>query len=115
MGWFSSAPSGPVPKKAADGGAIAPDRSSRAQCYIARDTFFNCLDENSIIDAIKEDGPVRSKCPKEIKDFEDACSKTWVKYFKEKRVMEWKRDQTIEKIKREDAEMTARLKAEEGK
>jgi len=30
-----------------------------------------------------------------------------VKYFKEKRVMEWNRDQTIERIKREEAAKNA--------
>ncbi|KAK2751720.1 hypothetical protein FQN55_009161 [Onygenales sp. PD_40] len=107
MGWFSSA-SSPPPPKASDGGSIAPDRSSREQCYIARDRFFNCLNQNNIIDAIKDDKSARSSCGKEIEEFESACSKTWAKYFKEKRVMEYRRDQTIEKIKRDDAEMAAR-------
>lgn len=33
------------------------------------------------------------------------------KYFKEKRVMEYNRDQTIDRIKREDAEKVAELKS----
>jgi cytochrome c oxidase assembly factor 6 len=35
-----------------------------------------------------------------------------IKYFKEKRVMEYNRDQTIEKIKADDAQMVAKQKAE---
>jgi hypothetical protein len=35
-----------------------------------------------------------------------------IKYFKEKRVMEYNRDMTIEKIKKDDAEMAAKAKAE---
>ena len=35
-----------------------------------------------------------------------------IKYFKEKRVMEYNRDTTIAKIKKDDAEMAAKAKAE---
>lgn len=35
-----------------------------------------------------------------------------IKYFKEKRVMEYKRDQTYAQINKEDAEMAARSKAQ---
>ncbi|KLJ08517.1 hypothetical protein EMPG_16060 [Blastomyces silverae] len=111
MGWFSSSSETTAAPKAADGGSIAPDRSSRKQCYIARDAFFECLDANNIVDAVREDKTARAKCSKEILDFEGACSKTWVKYFKEKRVMEYKRDQTIAKIKAEDAAMAAESRA----
>jgi cytochrome c oxidase assembly factor 6 len=80
MGWFSFGSSGPQSEKAADGGRIAPDRSSREQCYNGRDLFFSCLDRNDIIDAIKNDGEARKKCAKEIAEFESACSKTWVRF-----------------------------------
>ena len=35
-----------------------------------------------------------------------------IKYFKEKRVMEYKRDKTIAKIQEDDAKMAAKAKAE---
>ena len=35
-----------------------------------------------------------------------------IKYFKEKRVMEYKRDQTYAQIRKEDAAMAAKSKAE---
>lgn len=35
-----------------------------------------------------------------------------IKYFKDKRVMEYNRDQTIAKIKADDAQMVAKQKAE---
>lgn len=38
-----------------------------------------------------------------------------IKYFKEKRVMEYNRDATIEKIKKDDAEAVAKAKAERRK
>ena len=75
--WPFSSP-GPQSPKASDGGSVAPDRTSRQQCYIARDMFFDCLDNNGILDAVKEDGKARGKCGKEVAEFETACSRTWV-------------------------------------
>ncbi|KAL5364026.1 cytochrome oxidase c subunit VIb-domain-containing protein [Aspergillus floccosus] len=109
MGWFSWSSDS---NQASDGGRIAPDRTSRQRCWEGRDLFFSCLDDNNIIDAIKEDKVARRKCAKEIAEFENACSKTWVKYFKEKRVMEYNRDKTIERIKKEDAAKVQDLKAQ---
>ncbi|KAJ5888519.1 Cytochrome c oxidase assembly factor 6 [Penicillium taxi] len=110
MGWlpWSSDDS----KKASDGGRIAPDRTSRARCWEGRDHFFACLDRNDILDGIKDDKIVRKKCAKEVEEFEAACSSTWVKYFKEKRVMEHNRDMTIERIKKEDAATIEKQKTE---
>jgi hypothetical protein len=34
-----------------------------------------------------------------------------IKYFKEKRVVDWQRDQQIKQIKKEDAEQAARAKS----
>ncbi|PYI07485.1 hypothetical protein BO78DRAFT_366622 [Aspergillus sclerotiicarbonarius CBS 121057] len=109
MGWFSWSSNA---NTASDGGRIAPDRSSREQCYQGRDMFFSCLDRNDILDAIKDDKEARRKCGKEIAEFETACSRAWVKYFKEKRVMEYNRDKTIERIKKEDAAQVQDLKAQ---
>jgi len=117
MGWFPSFGSGSTTtsnsqKASSDGGRVAPDRSSREQCYYARDAFFECLDRGDILDAIKHDGEARRKCAREVVEFETACSKAWVKYFKEKRVMEYNRDKTIERIKKEDDARIAELKVQ---
>ncbi|KAJ5240145.1 Cytochrome c oxidase assembly factor 6 [Penicillium chermesinum] len=109
MGWIPW--SSGDPNKASDGGRIAPDRSSRARCWEARDLFFSCLDRNDILDGIKNDKEARQKCGKEVAEFEAACSQTWVKYFKEKRVMEYNRDRTIQRIKAEDAAKVEELKS----
>lgn len=101
---FASAPKPAVPKSE-DGGYVAPDRSSRAKCYESRDNFFDCLDKNDIIDAVKHDAEARKKCSKEVEAYETDCARSWIKYFKEKRVMEYNRDRVIDKIKKEDAEM----------
>ncbi|KAB8228326.1 hypothetical protein ETB97_003665 [Aspergillus alliaceus] len=111
MGWLPWS-SDDSKSTASDGGRIAPDRSSRQKCWEGRDLFFSCLDDNNILDAIKEDKEARRKCGKEIAEFESACAKAWVKYFKEKRVMEYNRDKTIEKIKKEDAAKVRDLKAQ---
>ncbi|EAW09551.1 cytochrome c oxidase subunit 6B family protein [Aspergillus clavatus NRRL 1] len=111
MGWLPWSSDSTTPK-ASDGGRIAPDRTSREKCWEGRDNFFACLDKNEIVDSIKEDKEVRRKCGKELAEFEGACAKAWVKYFKEKRVMEYNRDKTIERIKKEDAAKVADLKSQ---
>ncbi|KIV96795.1 hypothetical protein B0A52_01048 [Exophiala mesophila] len=119
MGWLptwlgGSAPAQPEPvrKKSSDGGYVAPDRNARDLCYESRDLFFECLDKNDILSAVKEDEKARKVCPTEYAEFERDCAKTWIKYFKEKRVMEYNRDMTIAKIKAEDDAVVAKLKAE---
>ncbi|GAB7343591.1 hypothetical protein MBLNU457_1593t1 [Dothideomycetes sp. NU457] len=108
MGWFSSSTpesSGPAPgKPTKDGGYNAPDRSERALCWEGRDNFFKCLDRNGIVDAIKQDEKARAACPKELKQFEGACVESWVKYFKQRRVMEHQRDATIKRLESENAQ-----------
>lgn len=83
MGLFSSStpstPSGPTAAKSSDGGSIAPDRSSRNQCYTARDFLFDCLDENNIVDALKDEKDAKQKCGKLMVEFDGACSATWVR------------------------------------
>ncbi|KAL4969666.1 cytochrome c oxidase subunit 6B family protein [Aspergillus stella-maris] len=110
MGWFSSTPT----NQASDGGRIAPDRTSRQKCWEGRDRFFKCLDDHEIVDSVnpKGDKEARRNCGKELVEFESACQTAWVKYFKEKRVMEYNRDKTIERIKKEDAATLKDLKSQ---
>ncbi|KAJ9631288.1 hypothetical protein H2204_008230 [Knufia peltigerae] len=78
--WLGGSPAAPPPArpKSSDGGFVAPDRNSRELCYESRDNFFNCLDKNDILDAIKEDDKARKACAKEVTDFERDCARTWV-------------------------------------
>ncbi|KAL8931559.1 MAG: hypothetical protein Q9216_007158, partial [Gyalolechia sp. 2 TL-2023] len=63
--WSNTTPSSPqAPKPTADGGFIAPDRSTRDRCYEARDAFFECLDRVSIVDSIKEADKAEESCGK---------------------------------------------------
>ncbi|KAK5449613.1 hypothetical protein LTS15_008688 [Exophiala xenobiotica] len=104
MGWGlptwlggSAAPAQPEPArpKSQDGGFVAPDRNAREICWESRDIFFECLDKNNILDAIKEDDKARR-----------------IKYFKQKRVMEYDRDRTLQRIQQDDAKMVAKAKAD---
>lgn len=106
MGLFgSSAPSLPAPKISSDGTPIAPDRSQRSKCWEARDAYFACLDKNNVIDSLSSaNKAVADKaCAEESKDFDSSCASSWVQYFKKRRVMEYQRNQQLEKLKAEGA------------
>lgn len=105
MGLFTtSAPSLPAPKLTPDGAPIAPDRTQRAKCWEARDAYFSCLDKNSIIDSLGADKAKADKaCSSEGRGFEGNCASSWVTYFKKRRVMEWQRERTLEKLREEGA------------
>ncbi|KAI9775579.1 MAG: hypothetical protein M1835_005791 [Candelina submexicana] len=108
MGLFTSTrPPPTTPKPSPDGAFEAPDRSARAHCWEARDGFFACLEKNGIIDSIKEKEVADERCGKEGKVFERDCAKSWVQYFKKRRVMEHKRDLTIAKIDADNAALLA--------
>ncbi|ETI29523.1 hypothetical protein G647_01976 [Cladophialophora carrionii CBS 160.54] len=102
------------PPRSKDGGYVAPDRTSREHCYESRDAFFQCLDRHDILDAVKEDEKSRKLCPTEVVAYERDCARSWIKYFKEKRVMDYKRDRTLQQIAKEDAAASAKAKAERG-
>ncbi|KAF2717229.1 hypothetical protein K431DRAFT_288757 [Polychaeton citri CBS 116435] len=104
MGWFPSSTSdATAPKASQDGGFIAPDRTARQQCWDGRDSFFKCLDKHGIIDSEREDAKARQLCAPELAEFDRFCANSWVTYFKKRRVMEWKRDQTMKKLSAEGA------------
>ncbi|KPI41355.1 Cytochrome c oxidase assembly factor 6 [Cyphellophora attinorum] len=102
------------PPRSNDGGYIAPDRTKREVCYESRDIFFKCLDKHDILDAVKDDEKARQSCPEEVTAYERDCARSWIKYFKEKRVVDWKRDQTIAAIQEEDAKAIAKAKEKRG-
>ncbi|KAI4180253.1 MAG: hypothetical protein L6R41_007351 [Letrouitia leprolyta] len=108
MGLFSSftssTPSPTSPKPTSDGAYIAPDRSARDRCYEARDAFFACLDRANIVDSIKEAEKAEEACGKLERGMGRECAASWVKYFKQRRVMEWKKQKTYEKLAAEGAE-----------
>lgn len=106
MGWFSSSSDSKsvVAKPTSDGGYIAPDRKERALCWEGRDAFFACLEQNNIIDSIRQDEKAKKACPKELQMFEKNCAESWVTYFKKRRVMEHQRDLTLKRLEGEGAQ-----------
>ncbi|KAK0517214.1 hypothetical protein JMJ35_000369 [Cladonia borealis] len=111
MGILSSSSSSPPSSKSGidsptpspDGAFIAPSRQSRAVCYAARDRFFECLEKNGIIDSIKEKEKSEERCGMEEGELRRECVGSWVTYFKQRRVMEHNKKQTIEKLEKEGA------------
>ncbi|KAF4634251.1 hypothetical protein G7Y89_g3856 [Cudoniella acicularis] len=106
MGLFSSSSPAtlPPPKISVDGAPIAPDRSQRARCWEARDAYFHCLDKNNIIDSITEKDKAEKGCASEGRGFEANCASSWVTYFKKRRVMEYQKNQTLDKLRKEGAQ-----------
>ncbi|KAI4204709.1 MAG: hypothetical protein LQ350_001024 [Teloschistes chrysophthalmus] len=107
MGWFTTTPpatdaSNPSsPQPSSDGAFIAPDRTSRSKCYATRDSFFACLDKAGILDSIAEGEKAERECGGLEREMGRECAASWVKYFKQRRVMEWKKQQTLNQIKAE--------------
>ncbi|KAL8917062.1 MAG: hypothetical protein Q9208_008178 [Pyrenodesmia sp. 3 TL-2023] len=109
MGLFSSSSSSSTssptpPKPTSDGAFIAPDRSARDRCYEARDAFFACLNRAGIVDSIKESDAAGRECGALEKGMGRECAASWVRYFKQRRVMEWKKQKTYERLAAEGAE-----------
>lgn len=82
MGWFSSGSqdtSGPA--KTSGGAFESPSRSTRKQCYEARDAFFECLDKNNVLDSIntpKARERAQTLCAQLDQEFEKNCAHSWV-------------------------------------
>lgn len=73
-------------------------RSTRKVCWEARDNFFACLDKHNIEDAIKHSKEATDKCGKEEQVFEQDCIKTWVEYFKQRRVNEREKERQLKAL-----------------
>ncbi|KAH6647273.1 oxidoreductase-like protein [Truncatella angustata] len=90
-------------------GAVVPDRSERKRCWDARDSFYQCLDKHNVIDSTKGAGKATAdkECAKENKQFGEDCATAWVKYFKQYRVADYQKKQTLERLKKEGANKMA--------
>lgn len=80
MSWFGSSPDD---KRASDvrSGAVAPRRSERQRCYVARDAYFGCLDAHDIVDALQDHKKAARACKAETADFERDCATQWVSFI----------------------------------
>ncbi|KIY97280.1 hypothetical protein MNEG_10682 [Monoraphidium neglectum] len=61
-------------------------KSGRAQCYAARDAFYQCVRECGQLYTIGSDVP--SKCTKLRAAYEGTCLPSWVKHFDEQQTQE---------------------------
>ncbi|AAS52371.1 AEL313Cp [Eremothecium gossypii ATCC 10895] len=98
MGWFNSS-------KAAEDQTRAPDKASRQRCWESRDAYFECLDSINVVNALDPTATpqVRRNCGKQEDSFHQNCVTSWIKYFKEKRVSDSKRDAMVAKLEEQGA------------
>lgn len=83
MGWFSTdAPKAQTEEATSLDGTYKPmKRNERKACWEARDIYFNCLEKNSILDAVKDEKLAAEKCPKESDLFDKDCATSWVSLY----------------------------------
>ncbi|KZW03640.1 hypothetical protein EXIGLDRAFT_664216 [Exidia glandulosa HHB12029] len=88
MGWWpfassssSSSTAAAQPEKA------APRRAQREKCYAAKDEYFSCLDEASVLVPGDEGAGHDAPCAQLRAMYETQCQKSWVSYFNQRRVL----------------------------
>ncbi|KAG5356949.1 Cytochrome c oxidase assembly factor 6 [Yarrowia sp. C11] len=102
MGLFSKTEE-PASVGPAGGDKDLTKKKTRQICWDSRDKFFACLDKNNIVDAIKDSEQATAKCPKEEKQYEADCIASWIDYFKQKRTMEYNKEQMLKKFEEQGA------------
>ncbi|ODV62407.1 Coa6p ASCRUDRAFT_134690 [Ascoidea rubescens DSM 1968] len=70
-----------------------PLRSNRKICWESRDGFNKCLDKIEVINPLDPANKkiIEKNCSAEDKRFQQDCATSWVKYFKEKRIVDIKK------------------------
>ncbi|KAH3674315.1 hypothetical protein WICMUC_003387 [Wickerhamomyces mucosus] len=79
---------------------IAPNRSKREVCWNSRDKYLDCLEKNNIDNPLddKYAKVLKDKCSKESSNFDQNCAKSWVHYFKEKYVVDLKKERFLKEM-----------------
>ncbi|EGO55671.1 hypothetical protein NEUTE1DRAFT_67507 [Neurospora tetrasperma FGSC 2508] len=92
-------------KRAAEvrAGTVAPTRSERQKCWMARDGYFACLDRNNIMDALKDEKAAAKACKAESVEFEKDCAAQWVTYFKKWRVQDIQKKARLKELEAQGA------------
>ncbi|KAH8757201.1 oxidoreductase-like protein [Diaporthe sp. PMI_573] len=85
-------------------GAVAPTRTERRRCWESRDAYFECLDRNNILDAVKDEKAAAKQCGGESAVFEKDCATEWVTYFKKWRVAEHNKKQRLAQLQAQGAQ-----------
>lgn len=99
MGWFSN-------KEDTKKEYHPNNRSSRKHCWDARDEFFQCLDKINVVNALDPavEGKVNKSCSTQEKKFNENCATSWISYFKEKRVVDYKKEQFLKEMEQQNAQ-----------
>lgn len=56
------------------------------------------------MDSIRNKGDAEKACPVEQKELEKNCASSWITHFKQRRVMEYQREQQLRKLREEGAQ-----------
>ncbi|GME87484.1 unnamed protein product [Ambrosiozyma monospora] len=84
-----------------------PNRSKREKCWESRDLYFQCLDKIDVSNPFDKNSQkkINKNCHAEDKQFQKDCVASWVKYFKEKRPFDLKKEKMLAEAKQEGAEV----------
>jgi cytochrome c oxidase assembly factor 6 len=78
-------------------------KSSRQHCWDARDQYFACLEKHNIDNDITDSKSAQKNCKPEDDFFQQQCISSWVKYFREKRISDIKKNRRIQELEGEGA------------
>ena len=88
-------------------------RSQRKLCWDSRDKYFECLNSINVINALSEKNQplIKKSCQQQEDEFEKNCVDSWIRYFKEKRVDDYRKEQLklqMEQQEREQMDLVQR-------
>lgn len=98
MGWFGTSREDEV-----RAGTAVPTRSERQKCWLARDTYFACLDAHSVDDPLKNPSIDKNQCRQQAAKLDEDCAREWVKYFKQWRVADLQKKRRLEELRKQGA------------
>lgn len=77
------------------------NKQSRVQCWNTRDAYYNCLNGNNIYTF--PDSNDKYICNEQKIEYNKSCARTWIEYFNEKRVNEYKKKQFMQEIEEKNS------------
>lgn len=85
-------------------------RESRKLCWESRDEYFDCLNKIDVISPLdpKNKSKIKKNCSIQEKKFEDDCANSWISYFKEKRVTDYRNDLINKKMQQDQLDAQKR-------
>ncbi|CCC69061.1 hypothetical protein NCAS_0C00710 [Naumovozyma castellii] len=80
----------------------ANTRTARKLCWDSRDEYFRCLDRIGVLNPNDptQKSKINANCANEDAKFDENCATSWISYFKEKRVVDFKRARALEEVNR---------------